>query len=179
MSQVKLTGALVEGWLKDIGSTPKGVTPPAPESSFQYEFDYPKGTPHRLIVLHPIATPRALVVLTQVSMSPEHLTTFKDLEDPDKIAFLQDLGTALNREFVEYGYMFMTPTPGALTCPTAFQVSATRFDDGLSLDSFARTVSSVYKTEVAGITCVQKHLQPGTFTGGGGNFDFKRSGGLQ
>ena len=50
-------------------------------------------------------------------------------------------------------------------------VQATRYDDGLSLDSFARTVSSVNKAEVAGIACVQRRLSPRT-SGPGGIFDF-------
>ena len=33
----------------------------------------------------------------------------------------------------------------ATECPKALRVTAVRFDDGLTLDSFARTVSSVCK----------------------------------
>jgi len=50
-------------------------------------------------------------------------------------------------------------------------VQATRYDDGPSLDSFARTVSSVNKAEVAGIALVQHGLSPRT-SGPGGIFDF-------
>ena len=176
MATTKITGALVEGWLKDIGCTPTKPDPLGPEMTFQLLADYPPGTPNRLHAFSPIGRPRALVVLSEVGLSPEHHATFGELENEDKISFLQDLQATLNREFVEYALMGVSPT--TLACPTGFQVTATRFDDSLSLDSFARSLSSVYKAEIAGIACVQKHLNPNTL-GGGGSFDFKRSGPLQ
>jgi hypothetical protein len=176
MGIAKITPALVQGWLKDIGCLPVKADPPGPEMSFQFMVDYPAGTPNRLYVFSPTGRPRALVVLSDVTLSPEHLATFRELENDDKIAFLQELQGTLNREFVEFALVGVSPT--TLSCPTGLQVTATRFDDSISLDSFARSLSSVYNAELAGIACVQKHLNPRTF-GGGGHFDFKRTGGLQ
>jgi hypothetical protein len=172
----KITPALVDGWLKEMGCTPTKASPLGPDMVFQFLVDYPTGTPNRLHAFSPSARPRALIVLSEVSLSPEHLTTFQELEQQDKIEFLQDLQRALNREYVEYALSGVSPN--TLSCPTGFQVTGTRYDDGISLDSFARTLSSVFKAEMAGVACVQKHLNPHTF-GGGGQFDFKRTGGLQ
>jgi hypothetical protein len=60
-----------------------------------------------------------------------------------------------------------------LSCPAAFQITATRYEDGLSLDSLARTVSSVYKAELAAIICAQQHLGRQGPAGRGGDFLFK------
>lgn len=162
----------VEGWLKAMGCTSKKESPADPALSFQYTIDYPVGTPHRISVLAFAARPRALIVMSRVDFSPEHLATFQDLENDEKVDFLFELSTTLNREYVEYAF---APTSSPLACPSAFMVQATRYDDGLSLDSFARTVSSVNKAEVAGIACVQRHLTPRS-AGPGGRFDFTRSG---
>jgi hypothetical protein len=175
---VKITPTLAESWLKDIGCTPREVVPRDPAASFQFESDYPAGTPHRIHTLSPVATPRALMVVTGVTLSPEHVARFRDLENQEKADFLQDLTTTLNREFVEFNFG-PTPPMSSLECPSVFQIQATRYDDGLSLDSFARTISSVYKAELAGIACVQRHLAPLTSGGPGGQFPFKRLGSLQ
>jgi hypothetical protein len=158
--------AQIETWLKDMGSRPIKV--PAANTNWQYEIEYPAGTPHRLVVANPTPVPRALVVAAKVVFSPEHLECFGTFENDEKQAFLGQLHGTLNREFVEF--QFEGAATG-LSCPTAFTVTAMRFDDGLSLDSLARTVSSVYKTQLAGIMCVQQILQR-NFPPGGGDFPF-------
>jgi hypothetical protein len=172
---IKITSNLTESWIRDIGCTPKPVSPLDPAMQFHIEVDYPAGTPHRITTHSPVAKPRALVVASVVGVSPEHLARFQDLENEEKIDFLMDLQTTLNREYVEFAF---PPMSGGLQCPSMFQVFAVRYDDGLSLDSFARTMSSVYKAELAGITCVQRHLSP-LGPGAGGDFPFKRMGRLQ
>jgi hypothetical protein len=102
--------------------------------------------------------------------SPEHLELFGTFENEDKQAFLNDLQSTLNREFVEFQF---EGAGTGLSCPTAFLITAIRYDDGLSLDSLARTVSSVYKAELAGISCVQQKLGQRNFPAGGGDFPFK------
>jgi hypothetical protein len=160
--------AIVEGWLRDIGTEPKSVT--APIHSWAFVIAYPANTSHRITVAHPLKLPRALVVATRVMFSPEHLQAFRLLiKAQDKTDFLEALQRTLNREFVEFTYEG-ADTP--LTCPSAFQITATRFEDGLSLDSLARTVSSVYKAELAALMCVRQYLGRRDFPGTGGDIQF-------
>jgi hypothetical protein len=159
--------ALIEGWLTDIGSHPKRVL--GPNTNWQFEIDYPANTAHRLVVLNPVQFPRAVIVATKVEFSPEHLEYFGTFENEDKESFLVDLQATLNREFVEFQF---EGAGTGLSCPTAFTITAVRYDDGLSLDSLARTVSSVYKAEVAGIACAQHKLGRRSFPSGGGDFPF-------
>ena len=113
------------------------------------------------------------MVASETVISPEHVEAFDRLDDDEKRAFsTSEMHSVLNTEFVEYA---LRDFPNETTCPKAFQVTATRFDDGLTSDSFSRAVSSVYKPERAGILCVQKHLKP--HGPGSSNFDFRRGGG--
>ncbi|MGE0443039.1 MAG: DUF2299 family protein [Vicinamibacterales bacterium] len=163
-------GQRVEGWLRKVGSTPVKIHDD--QAAWHFEVDYPSGTPHRVHVVGPKDRPEAVVIATMINVSPEHVKTFGELDDDDKAAFLWDLRKTLNQDFAEFtlvGYQ------EGLVCPAGFQITATRFEDGLSLDSFARSISSVYKTELAGIMCVQEHLGPKGY-GAGGRFDFKRLG---
>jgi hypothetical protein len=159
---------LIEGWLRAIGSKPTSMT--VPYAAWQFEFDYPPNTPHKMIVVNPSVQPRALVVVSKVAFSQEHLTAHALMENADKARFIHDLQCSLNRESVEFGF---EGQQGLLTCPAAFQVSVTRYDDGISLDGLARAVSSVYKAEFAGLLVVQDHLGSGNYGGSGGDFPFR------
>jgi hypothetical protein len=61
------------------------------------------------------------------------------------------------------------------SCPTAFQLSIARFEDGLTLDSFAQSVGKVFKTELNAIWVFQEHFKPNN-GGRGPRFDFKKFG---
>ena len=160
----------IEGWLRKLGATPVRIRDP--QTSWHFEFDFPLGTPHRMHTIGPRERPEAVVILSGATVSPEHLKGFDELDDDDKAAFLWALRKTLNQDFAEFA--LQGPHEG-LVCPASFQITATRFEDGLSLDSFARSIASVYKTELAGIMCVQEHLGPKSY-GTGGRFDFKRIG---
>ena len=62
-----------------------------------------------------------------------------------------------------------------LDCPTLFQVSVTRFADGLNMDSFARSMSMVFHTELNATWLVKRYLGPRE-GGHGGRFDFRKAG---
>jgi hypothetical protein len=160
----------IEEWLEDMGCHPKKVL--VSNGNWQYEIDYPANTPHRMVVVNPAASPRAVIIGVKLAFSPEHIGAFGLLEDYDKRKFMEDLQATLNREFVEYTFDDGAPLTN-LSCPTSFQITAIRYEDGLSLDSFARTVSSVYKTELSALLCVQQHLGGQDFPGPGGEFGFK------
>jgi len=163
-------GQKVEGWVRKLGATPVKITDAS--AAWHYEFDYPHGTPHRMHVLGPKDRPESVVILSATNVSAEHVKGFGELDDDDKAAFLWAIRKTLNQDFSEF--RLLVPSEGVV-CPTAFHITATRYEDGLSLDSFARSVSSVYKTELAGIMCVQEHLGPKGY-GSSGRFDFKRLG---
>ena len=164
----------IKGWLHDMGCSPT-VIKVNPNADWEFDCVYPTNTAHHVIVVSPKDRPKAVMVATETKLSPEHVAAFGDLEDDAKADFMRDLQGALNRDYVEYGLQVGTGT----ACPSGFQVSATRYVDGLTLDSFARTVSSVYKAELQGIMCVQRHLNSGSPGGAGGHFEFKRMGGIQ
>ncbi len=64
---------------------------------------------------------------------------------------------------------------GPLSCPTAFVLSIARFEDGLTLDSFAQSDGKVFKTELNAIWVFQEHFKPNN-GGRGPRFDFKKFG---
>jgi hypothetical protein len=73
-------------------------------------------------------------------------------------------------DFVEF---HLEGTP-AKDCPAAFSINVARFDDGLTLDSFARSLSSVNKAYFDGCNFFGEQFG----TGGpmsGGEFEFKRT----
>jgi hypothetical protein len=172
---VEIKSEIVGEWLRLMGCVPRRIV--GPGTNFQIEFSYPPDSPHLMTVVNATIRPHALVVITQTVISPEHVAAFQELETDEKVSFLRDLQKTLLRDYIEFNLMGIDEISG-LVCPSAFQISATRYGDGLSLDSFARTVSSVYKAELAAITCVQEHLGPRGL-GGSGNFEFKRIGGIQ
>ena len=170
MIAAQQSSGLIEGWIKDMGCHPRKV--PVGNANWNFEVDYPVSTPHRMVVLNPVTAPRAVIIGVKVEFSPEHVGAFGLLEDYDKQKFMDDLQATLNREFVEFTFDDGVPITG-LSCPKSFQITAIRYEDGLSLDSFARTVSSVYKTEFAALMCVQRHLRGDDIPGPGGDFGFK------
>lgn len=167
---MKIEPKVILGWLKDMGLEP--VTIPDQQASAHYAVQYPKGNPaNHIEILCPNELPRAVVIGTKTSLSPEHSAAFGDLDVDAQQEFLRDLTYELNRDYVEYT-LEQDPTSGR---PVSFHVTAVRYDDGLTLDSFARTVSSVFKGQIAGVMCVRRHL--GTMPpAGGSEFAFRKLG---
>jgi hypothetical protein len=170
MVAAQQSSELVEGWIRDMGCHPRKM--PGGNTNWQFEVDYPVNTPHRMVVVNPVSAPRAVIIGVKVAFSPQHIAAFGPLEDYDKHKFIEDLQATLNREFVEYTFDDGVPLTN-LSCPNSFQITAIRYEDGLSLDSFARTISSVYKSELAALLCVQRHLRGDEIPGPGGDFGFK------
>ncbi len=59
--------------------------------------------------------------------------------------------------------------------PKGFDVSVTRYSDGLTKDELNRSIGAVYKTWLAGVMIVQEKLGGGDL-GPPGRFDFRRIG---
>lgn len=162
--------ARVEEWLKNLGCTPTTIQDP--QTVWHIEFDYPVNRGHRMHVAMPKGPAESILIASVVTLSPEHIGAFDEYADDEKAEFLFGLRQALNQPNVDFQ---LHGVEEPLKCPESFQLSSLRFPDGLSMDSFARSVGAVYKTELAGIWYVQETLG-GQGLGPSGRFDFKRLG---
>lgn len=144
----------IEGYLAAMGCTP--VERPDPQSRWHLSFEYPQGSGNLMLVASPEAPAPSVVVASVVRLADNHMRTFGELNDVEKQAFLFGLRRALNRMEADFR---LNEMQGPLDCPRSFQVSARHFPDGLSLDGFARTVGSVFKTQLEGIWYIQEQLE--------------------
>jgi hypothetical protein len=164
------TKALVEGWLRKMGVTPKPVADPA--TLWHFEFDFPVNRQHTMHAVCPVGTPDGVVIASKIDVDKVHLQTFDALDSDAKEEFLWELRKTLNTPRVDFT---MEGVAGPMDCPTAIQTSAVRFFDGVTLDSFARTVSCVFKAELAAVWVINRYLAPKGYASGN-RFDFKRLG---
>lgn len=132
------TPNVIEGWLQDLAMT--SARRNDPQSNWALEFTVPSQSPLVLNVVNPKVLPRAIMFVCGMLAAPGHETAFKTLDEARRLEFWRQLRTILSREFVEF------QAEGVVTeCPKTIRVTACRFDDGLTLDSFARTMTSVCK----------------------------------
>lgn len=169
MSQQELRSK-VEQWLRVIGSTPVEITDPAAE--WHLQADYPSHSPHITHIVSPKGVGAAIVIACGVSVSSEHREAFNELDDEAKADFAWELRRTLNVIDVDFQ---LDGIEKEEDCPSRFQISITRYEDGLTLDSFAWSLGAVYKTELNAILLIRRLLGPKGF-GGGSRFDFKRLG---
>jgi hypothetical protein len=167
MSQLKTK---VEQWLEQMDCTP--VPQADPQAEWHFVIHYPANGPTALDVLAPKGRGNRLLIVCSVEVSHEHREAFDKLDDDGKDDFLWRFRHAIN---VAEANFALQGAEGMLECPSRFQVSATRYEDGLTLDSFAQTEGSVFKTNQRAIWVIQEHLAPRSF-GSGGRFDIKRQG---
>ena len=161
------TPTLIEGWLRDLAlpSTRRddGV------NNWNLEFTVVGPNPLVLNIVNPRPIPRGVMLVCGLAVAPEQVNAYNQLEEDVKREFWATLRTTLNREYVE----FQVEGQAVAECPKSIRVTAVRFDDGLTLDSFARTISSVCKTcsdAIAHFTDRLGNLQPAA----GGEFAFKK-----
>jgi hypothetical protein len=133
------TPTIIEGWLRDLGLTP--IRRSDGQNNWNVEFTVAGSTTLTMAIVNPKSIPRAIMVVCGMSPVPGHVTAFLALDEAQRLSFWKDLRTMLSREFVEY----QLEGTAVVECPRIIRVTAVRFDDGLSLDSFARSVSSVCK----------------------------------
>ena|ERR1700734_762885 len=164
----------VEAWLKSLGVGRTEATA-TPFSSWHLTFTWPVGSPHRMWVLSPIAHPHAIMVGTNTAFLAEHKQTFAEMENSEKIDFMLDLHTALNRDGIDYAF---APTPLPMyVAPDMFQVATTRFGD-FSLQRLYEMLHRAWKAEFAGLLVVQRRLNP-TNPPTGGDITWKAPPSLQ
>lgn len=162
--------AKIDEWLRGIGCTPTSVQEPG--AFWHLQFNYPVNSPHLMHVIAPMRTPRAIVVLSRVSLESDLIEKFEGLDADAKDDFLWNLRETLNIVDIEF---MLEGAPGPLDCPTSIQTMLTRYDDGLTLDSLAHSVGAVFKTELRAMWVVQRHLGSKGY-GSGDRFDFRRLG---
>lgn len=161
----------IEEWLRLIGCTPTEASDP--QSQWNLSFDYPVRSPHRMHVVSPVALPAAAVIATGFELTPQHLQNFAKLDDEEKERFLWSLRQKVNCAEVEFQFFDVNQR---LDCPSKIQFSIVRYSDGLTMDSFARSLGAVFKTELGTIWLVEEHLGGAGEVGPGRRFDFKRLG---
>ncbi len=162
------TSTLMEGWLRDLSLTP--IPRSDGSNTWNLEFTVP-GTPNFVMnLVNPKPLPRAVMLVCGMSPAAEQVAAFQRLDAAQRIAFWKQLRALLTRDSVEF---HLDGVPGQ-ELPKAMRVTAMRFDDGLTLDSFAHTLSSVCKacsevvilfTEGLGVPAAPA----------GGEFPFKKS----
>jgi hypothetical protein len=156
------------GWVADMQLTPARA-PSNGELSWGYEAMLATG--FRVGIFQPKRAPRALLIQMKVMSRPDHAESFDGLEEDAKRAFWRELRSTLNREFTEF------QLEGKLyeECPKSFLVTETIWDDGLSLNNFARSISSVQKACLDACALFDEQLGS-TGPATGGEFAFKKIG---
>ena len=160
----------VENWLGLLGCQPR--VQDDPDSSWHLVFNYPSSTQHLMNAVRPKGENKPVVIVTRTNVDEGHRSKFAELDDDAKEDFLWQLRRTMNSVEVDFK---VEGVDGPLTCPTAFQLSLARFEDGLTLDSFAQSVGKVFKTELNAVWVFQEHFKPNN-GGRGPRFDFKKFG---
>jgi hypothetical protein len=91
---------------------------------------YPKEGGNQMSVLEPAAQPGRVMIACGTVLSPEHREGFEKLDDDGKETFLWAFRHGINTHHADFQ---IDGGDGALDCPTRFQISATRYEDGLTL----------------------------------------------
>ena len=163
------TPTVIEGWLHDLGLSCVRRTDAS--SNWSLEFTVVGPNPLVLSAVNPKSVPRGVMLVCGLTSAPAHTQVFKTLDEATRTQFWQKMRDTLNREFVEYQLDGNPPSD----CPKMVRVTAIRFDDGLTLDSFARSIASVCKAAASAVALYTDRLgDPNAPTGG--EFAFKKVG---
>lgn len=151
--------ANVQKWLRALGTE---AVPVEDASAFwHYVFDNPAGG-NRLDIMAPREQADSLVIFARVGVERAQLDAFARLSDARKAEFIYVLRRTLNTVDVDFQMEGIT---AALDCPTGMVVSIVRYEDGLNLDSFARSVAAVFKTVLNALWTVELYLVHGAAPG--------------
>ncbi len=127
------------------------------QMEWHFEVRYPVRRPDHVMHVAGVRGPVPSIAIASVTrLSDRHLQRFSGLPDDEKKVFLFGLRHTLNHPEVDFE---LKGADGGLACPTAFQISVRRFEDGLSLDEFARSMGAVYKIELSAIWFIQETLE--------------------
>jgi len=160
-------------WLHDLALKPEPISQPDINWGFQMQYPPNLPQPHKLGVVQPKMLRRGIVIVAGATLAPTQRAAFELLDDDAKTSFYDELQQTLNRDFVEYD--LVGSDPQRRVCPGGIQIQAVIFEDGLSLDTLAWRLSSVYKAELAGCWCIQRHLGQNS-SSGSVQFGFRKLG---
>ena len=152
--------ANVQKWLRALGT--EAVPVEDPSASWHYVFDNPAGG-NKLDVMAPREQADSLVVFARVGVERAQRDAFAKLSKERKAEFVYLLRRTLNTVDVDFQ---MEGVTGALDCPTAIVVSTVRYEDGLNLDQFSRSIGAVFKTVLNALWTVELYLVHGASAGG-------------
>jgi hypothetical protein len=158
-------------WLEAMGLSPEPS--PQPGTNWHVSVRYPPNeTGQDLHVLQAEGASNLLTIITGTEFSPPHVKAFGKLPDGQKRRFQLEFRRVLTR--IETDSQ-IAGSEGPLDCPEGFQISRTRYEDGLSLHSFAHSVGAVHKAKLDAILFINQELGDG-MAGPEQRFDFERLG---
>ena len=160
----------VKGWLGRLGSTPVEIEDPQTEWHFQ--FDYPAKSTHTMHAAQPKDQSDMVLFVSALDVSHDHLKKFEELDEESQETFLLDLKEKLISDSHDFKF---EGVENERDCPKKIIIQCTRYEDGLSLDTFARSVGAVFKGFLLAVLVLRRHLS-GNGPGNGDRFDFKRLG---
>jgi hypothetical protein len=143
----------VESWLRQLGCAP-GAVKSIEGNEWQMQFLFPPGSQQNMACFSP-RTPAGATVISVNYPLGRGEAAYDALSDIQKGAFLQELRLVLSRDYL---YHDIAPGSTPTACPRSFAVFDMRFDDGLTLDSFARSIIAVSNTALAANLCCARHL---------------------
>jgi hypothetical protein len=143
---------VIEGWVRDLSLTPTRRTDTTNNWHIQFTIAGPNA--FNISCLNPKSLPRAIMLVCGMVPAAENVTAFNALTAVQKREFWERLRDTLNRESVDFQ---IEGTP-IVECPTSMRITAVRFDDGLSLDSFARSLALVCKASSDAVAFFNEHL---------------------
>jgi hypothetical protein len=131
----------VHGWLRAMGHPANDQ--PNPNAAWHLTFEYPPS--HRMHALAPHGSEGLVIVATGMTTWPQHRAAWAQLGEARKAELMYELQRVLNAGDADHAFEGMT---GPSDFPAVIQITTPRYDDGLTLDSFARTVRDLYKVEL-------------------------------
>jgi hypothetical protein len=143
----------IEAWLRQLGCVPNAVKS-VDGNEWQMQFVFPPGSQQNMACFSP-RTPAGSTVVSVNYPLGRGESAYDTLTDLQKGAFLQELRLVLSRDHL---YHDIAPGQTPTACPRSFAVFDMRFDDGLTLDSFARSIIEVSNTALAANLCCARHL---------------------
>jgi hypothetical protein len=143
----------IETWLRQLGCAPSAVKS-IEGNEWQMQFVFPPGSQQNMACFSPRTPVGATVISVNYPLGRGE-AAFEVLSDLQKGAFLQELRLVLSRDYL---YHDIAPGPTPTSCPRSFASFDMRFDDGLTLDSFARSIIAVSNIALAANLCCARHL---------------------
>ncbi|HTC44026.1 MAG TPA: DUF2299 family protein [Steroidobacteraceae bacterium] len=144
---------IIEGWVRDLALTP--LRRDDSNNNWRIQFQTGGANAFTISCVNPKTLPRAIMLICGIVPAPENVAAFNALTPAQKREFWERLRDTLNRESIEF-QIEGTPVD---ECPKTIRITVVRFDDGLSLDSFAHTLAVICKAGLDTATHFNERLK--------------------